>query len=61
MRWLQVVGKGMKYPDPKKEAFDQEQSKREGYDPKAHQNLDAKIEVHGKNPPKDRNLPNLKR
>lgn len=51
----------MKYPDPKKEAFDQEQSKREGYDPNAHQNLDAKIEVHGKNPPKDRNLPNLKR
>lgn len=59
----------MKTPNPEKYAqpFDPEiaadthPNKKEGYDTNAPQNNDAKLEVHGKNPPKDRNLPNLKK
>jgi hypothetical protein len=59
----------MRQPNPENytQPFDPEiamethPGKKEGYEPDAPENMDAKLEVHGKNPPKARNLPNLKK
>ena len=38
-----------------------ESDPKAGYEVNAPENMGAKLEVHGKNPPKARNLPNLKK